>query len=114
MVVSNPCAHTETKFSRVPSDETAYAHRDAEFVVNIHGHWTDPADDEAGIAWARGLFDALTPHAAGGVYVNFLSDEGAERVQDAYPPAVWSRLVEVKRRYDPENVFRLNQNIPPD
>jgi FAD/FMN-containing dehydrogenase len=107
-------AHLGGAVSRVPSDETAYAHRDAEFVVNIHGHWTDPADDEAGIAWARGLFDALTPHAAGGVYVNFLSDEGAERVQDAYPPAVWSRLVEVKRRYDPENVFRLNQNIPPD
>ncbi|MBK5115549.1 MAG: FAD-binding oxidoreductase [Thermoleophilia bacterium] len=106
-------AHLGGAISRVPADETAYAHRDAEFVVNIHGHWTDSADDEAGVAWARGLFDALAPHAQGGVYVNFLSDEGAERVQDAYSPAVWSRLVEVKGRYDPENVFRLNQNIPP-
>ena len=107
-------AHLGGAVSRIPNDATAYAHREAEFVVNIHGHWTDPGEDEAGIAWVRSLFDALTPHAQGGVYVNFLSDEGAERVQDAYPPAVWSRLVEVKRRYDPENVFRLNQNIPPD
>ena len=107
-------AHLGGAVSRVPNDATAYAHREAEFVVNIHGHWTEPGEDEAGIAWVRGLFDALAPHAQGGVYVNFLSDEGAERVQDAYPPSVWSRLVEVKRRYDPENVFRLNQNIPPD
>ncbi len=107
-------AHLGGAISRVADDATAYAHRDAEFVVNIHGHWTDPSEDEAGIAWVRGLFDELAPHAQGGVYVNFLSDEGAERVQDAYPAAVWSRLVEVKRRYDPENVFRLNQNIPPD
>ena len=106
-------AHLGGAISRIPEDQTAYAHRDAEFVVNIHGHWTDPADDEAGVAWARGLFDALTPHAQGGVYVNFLSDEGPERVQEAYSPAAWSRLVEVKRRYDPDNVFRLNQNIPP-
>jgi FAD/FMN-containing dehydrogenase len=106
-------AHLGGAISRVGTDRTAYAHRDAEFVVNVHGHWTDPADDEAGVAWARGLFDAIAPHATGGTYVNFLSDEGPERVQDAYPPAVWSRLVEVKRRYDPDNVFRLNHNIPP-
>jgi FAD/FMN-containing dehydrogenase len=106
-------AHLGGAIARVPNDATAYAHRDAEFVLNIHGHWTDPADDEAGVAWTRSLFDAVTPYATGGAYVNFLSDEGPERVQDAYPPSVWSRLVEVKRRYDPENVFRLNQNIPP-
>jgi FAD/FMN-containing dehydrogenase len=106
--------HLGGAVSRIPNDATAYAHRDAQFVLNIHGRWTDPSEDEAGIAWVRGLFDALAPHAQGGVYVNFLSDEGADRVQDAYPPAVWSRLVEVKRRYDPENVFRLNQNIPPE
>ena len=107
-------AHLGGAISRVENDRTAYAHRDAEFVVNVHGHWTDPADDEAGLAWTRGLFDEIAPHATGGTYVNFLSDEGSERVQDAYPPAVWSRLVEVKRRYDPDNLFRLNQNIPPD
>jgi FAD/FMN-containing dehydrogenase len=106
-------AHLGGAISRVENDRTAYAHRDAEFVVNIHGHWTDPADDEAGLAWTRELFDAIAPHATGGTYVNFLSDEGPERVQDAYPPAIWSRLVEVKRRYDPDNLFRLNQNIPP-
>ena len=107
-------AHLGGAIARVPADQTAYAHRDAEFVVNIHGHWTEPAEDQTGVAWVRGLFDALAPHATGGTYVNFLSDEGAEGVRGAYPPAVWSRLVEVKRRYDPENVFRLNQNIPPD
>jgi FAD/FMN-containing dehydrogenase len=107
-------AHLGGAISRVENDLTAYAHRDAEYVVNLHGHWTDPADDEAGVAWARDLFDAIAPHATGGTYVNFLSEEGPERVQDAYPPAVWSRLVEVKRRYDPDNLFRLNQNIPPD
>jgi FAD/FMN-containing dehydrogenase len=107
-------AHLGGAISSVPTDQTAYAHRDAEFVVNIHGHWTEPGEDQAGVAWVRGLFDALTPYATGGTYVNFLSDEGAEGVRDAYSPAVWSRLVEVKRRYDPENVFRLNQNIPPD
>ncbi len=106
-------AHLGGAISRVENDRTAYAHRDAEFVVNLHGHWTDTADDEAGLSWTRKLFDAIAPHATGGTYVNFLSDEGPERVQDAYPPAVWSRLVEVKRRYDPDNVFRLNQNIPP-
>jgi FAD/FMN-containing dehydrogenase len=106
-------AHLGGAISRVGNDRTAYAHRDAEFVLNVHGHWTDPADDEAGVAWARDRFDAVAPHATGGTYVNFLSDEGPERVQDAYPPAVWSRLVELKRRYDPDNVFRLNHNIPP-
>jgi FAD/FMN-containing dehydrogenase len=107
-------AHLGGAISRVENDLTAYAHRDAEFVVNVHGHWTDPADDEVGLAWTRGLFEEIAPHATGGTYVNFLSDEGSERVQDAYPPAVWSRLVEVKRRHDPDNLFRLNQNIPPD
>ena len=106
-------AHLGGAIAQVGNDQTAYAHRNAEFVLNIHGHWTEPAHDEAGLAWARGLFEEIAPHATGGAYVNFLSDEGSERVKDAYPPAVWSRLVEVKRRYDPDNVFRLNQNIPP-
>ena len=106
--------HLGGAISSRPDDSTAYGHRDANYVLNIHGHWVDPADDERGIEWTRGLFDAVTPHATGTAYVNFLSDEGADRVRDAYPPAVWSRLVEAKRRYDPENVFRLNQNIPPD
>lgn len=107
-------AHLGGAISDRPDDSTAYGHRDANYVFNIHGHWVDPADDERGLAWTRGLFDAVTPEATGTAYVNFMSDEGADRVRDAYPPSVWSRLVEAKRRYDPENVFRLNQNIPPD
>ena len=106
--------HLGGAISARPDESTAYAHRDANYIVNIHGHWTDATDDARGIEWTRGLFDAMTPHATGAAYVNFISDEGADRVRDAYPPAIWSRLVEVKRRYDPDNVFRLNQNIPPD
>ena len=116
-----PTPHSEVLIAKLggaiserPADSTAYAHRDANYVFNIHGHWVDPADDEHGLAWTRGLFGAVAPESMGTAYVNFISDEGADRVRDAYPPATWSRLVEAKRRYDPENIFRLNQNIPPD
>ncbi len=104
--------HMEGAASRVSNDATAYAHRKAPFILNIHARWTDPADDERHIAWARALHKA-TNRFADGVYVNFLSDEGPDRVRDAYPPATWARLVELKRRYDPGNLFRMNQNIQP-
>ncbi len=68
--------------------------------------------DHAHIGWARDLADALEPHTAG-AYVNFIGDTGADRVRAAYPPAIYDRLASVKRRYDPDNIFRLNQNIPP-
>ncbi len=99
--------------SRVPADATAYGHRDAPFLINVHTRWERPADDRRCISWARELFDALRPHSAGSVYVNFISDEGAERVHDAYTQATWERLVDLKTRYDPGNLFRLNQNIRP-
>lgn len=99
--------------SRVPADDTAYRHRDAEFIMNVHGRWQDAADDEACIAWCRDLFDATAPHATGGVYVNFMTEEETERVKFAYGES-YDRLVELKNRYDPENFFRLNQNVRPD
>lgn len=98
--------------ARVADDATAYAHRDARFAVNIHTRWTDAADDERSIEWARAFFESMRPFADG-VYVNFLSDEGSQRVRDAYSEETWARLVGVKNAYDPQNVFRLNQNIPP-
>jgi FAD/FMN-containing dehydrogenase len=98
--------------SRPAMTSTAYAQRDAQFTMNIHGRWDDAADDARGIRWARDVFDATAPFANGGVYVNFLTADEGERVRNAYGPN-YDRLVRVKRQYDPENLFRLNQNISP-
>jgi FAD/FMN-containing dehydrogenase len=90
----------------------AYGHRDARFVMNVHGRWNEPGEDRAGMAWARAFFDAARPHASGGAYTNFMSGDETDRVGFAYGPN-YARLVEIKRRYDPSNVFRHNQNIRP-
>lgn len=95
---------------RVPDDATAYAHRNANFVLNVHGRWSDPSKDAQSIAWARDLFDAAAPYATGGVYVNFLTGEEGDRVGAAYG-SNFDRLIELKNRYDPKNLFRVNQNI---
>ena len=97
---------------RVPADATAYRDRDAEFVMNVHGRWEDPAKDQDAIAWCRSLFDAATPHATGGVYINFMTDEEQDRVTNAYGDHM-DRLRAIKQQYDPDNVFRTNQNIKP-
>ena len=97
---------------RPAPEATAYAHRATRFVMNVHGRWRDSADDSRGIAWARDFFQASAPFAGEGVYVNFLTaDEGA-RVRSAYGPS-YDRLAKAKRRYDPDNLFRMNQNIEP-
>src|SRR5690606_12414406 len=98
--------------SRVGETATAFAHRDAQHAININGVWTEPAEDAEHIQWTRDLSTAMEPFATGGVYVNFLGNEGEARVRAAYGPN-YERLVEVKRRYDPENVFDMNQNIVP-
>jgi FAD/FMN-containing dehydrogenase len=98
--------------SRVPVDATAYAGRAAQFVLSIHARWQEAADDERAVVWARETFESLAPHASGGAYVNFMAHDEADRVAAAYGPN-YARLVEVKRRYDPENFFRANQNIAP-
>jgi FAD/FMN-containing dehydrogenase len=97
---------------RPAPDSAAYAQRDAEFVMNFHGRWEDPADDERCTRWARDFFSATAPFASGGVYVNFMSADEADRVRSAYGPN-YDRLVQVKRKYDPNNLFRMNQNIAP-
>jgi hypothetical protein len=98
--------------SRVAAGTTAYAHRNAQFVMNVHGRWADPAKDPECIAWARGLFQAASPFATGGVYVNFLAQDEEGRVPAAYG-GNYARLAALKRTYDPGNLFRVNQNIRP-
>jgi FAD/FMN-containing dehydrogenase len=97
---------------RPAPDSAAYPHRDARFVINVHGRWENPADDARGISWARNFFEASAPFASGGVYVNFMTADEADRVRAAYGPN-HERLARVKRRYDPENLFRVNQNVKP-
>jgi FAD/FMN-containing dehydrogenase len=98
--------------NRVAADAMAYGHRDAKFVLNVHGRWDEATDDQKGIGWAREFFKASAPYASGGAYVNFMTAEEDDRVAAAYG-SNYERLVEIKRRYDPENVFCFNQNIKP-
>ncbi|WP_454807183.1 FAD-binding oxidoreductase [Paraburkholderia fungorum] len=98
--------------SRVPVEATAYSSRDTQYAMNVHGRWDNASDDERCIAWTRAFFDAAAPFALGSVYVNFMTQEEGGRVADAYGPN-YERLVAVKHRYDPQNLFRHNQNIRP-
>ncbi|WP_423066727.1 FAD-binding oxidoreductase [Devosia sp. CN2-171] len=98
--------------ARVPADATAYAHRQSPIMVNYAAFYTGPDDRPAKLSWLKD-FAAAMYQGDDGAYVNFVNDEGPERVRAAYPGATWDRLRRVKRQYDPENLFRLNQNIPP-
>ena len=104
--------HLGGAISRGSSEEAAFGHRDAVFDFTILTVWDDPAETEAHMIWARDFSDAIRPHATG-VYVNNLGSEGADRVKAAYAPDTYERLVALKDAYDPENVFRHNQNITP-
>jgi FAD/FMN-containing dehydrogenase len=97
---------------RVENSATAFQGRSAAYIMNVHGRWSDAAKDEACIAWCRELFDATAQYATGEAYVNFLTDEEGDRLEAAYGDS-YQRLVELKNRYDPDNLFRMNQNIPP-
>lgn len=99
--------------ARVGADDTAFGQRDGRFLFNAVSMWEDPSATDANVAWARAFHEALQPFATEGVYVNFLSDEGPERVAAAYGPEKFERLARIKAEYDPDNRFRLNQNIPP-
>lgn len=98
--------------SRVPVEATAYTARNDPYLINVHGRWDDPAEDEASVAWTRKLFQDLAPHATGNVYVNFMPQDEGDRIKGAYGPN-YARLVELKNKWDPHNVFRMNQNIRP-
>jgi FAD/FMN-containing dehydrogenase len=98
--------------SRVAPDATAYRDRNVKFIMNLHGRWETATEDEACVAWCRSTFEAATPYATGGGYVNFMTADESNRVPSAYG-ASYPRLVELKRKYDPTNLFRMNQNIQP-
>lgn len=98
--------------NRVAPDAMAYPHRQVKYVMNVHGRWEQPSEDQKGIGWSRDVFNALTPFASAGVYVNFMTDDEVGRVQQAYG-SNFDRLAQIKKKYDPNNVFHLNQNIKP-
>jgi FAD/FMN-containing dehydrogenase len=80
--------------------------------MNVHGRWETAAEDGHGVAWCRRLFNEAAPHATGGVYVNFLTDDESDRLTNAYGGNL-HRMAQIKARYDPNNLFRLNQNVKP-
>jgi FAD/FMN-containing dehydrogenase len=98
--------------ARVPVEATAFAHRTSRIMVNIGAVYEDPSEAAVHEQWATAFADGLRQGDAG-AYVNFLGDEGPDRVRAAYPGPTWGRLSEIKARYDPTNLFRLNHNIPP-
>ena len=105
--------HLGGAVNRVPADATAYPHRDAEFMMNLHTRWSDSALDQACIGWARGLFEATKPFSTGGVYVNFMPEDEAARVRQGAYARNYEKLARIKAQYDPGNLFRMNQNIVP-
>jgi FAD/FMN-containing dehydrogenase len=105
-------AHTGGEMARVASDATAYPQRRSHFIMNVHTRWDSEKDDAKCISWARALFDAMAVHSTGSVYVNFMPDDETDRISGAYGDN-YERLAAIKRRYDPDNLFRLNHNILP-
>jgi FAD/FMN-containing dehydrogenase len=100
--------------SRVPADATAFDQRDASYNLVVISRWTDPAHADMNVSWARATSDAAKPFTTGRVYVNYIgAGEASDRVRAAYSPEKFARLSSIKRKYDPMNVFRINQNIPP-
>jgi FAD/FMN-containing dehydrogenase len=100
--------------ARVPEDATAFGHRRAKLMINIAAMYERPEERSEHEAWASSLVRALSDGTPTGAYVGFLGDDGEEGVRRAYPPATLERLARVKRQYDPDNLFRLNSNVPPD
>ena len=98
--------------TRVKQSETAFPGRDANYIMNVHGRWDDPADDNKVRDWARRVFQEAAPHATASGYVNFLTEDEAARVEGSYG-ANYARLQTAKRKYDPDNLFRMNLNIAP-
>jgi hypothetical protein len=104
--------HLGGAVSRIAPEVTAFPHRQFDFNVGITAMWSDPAEAERNMAWTRACWDALQPFASTAVYVNYLGLEGAQRVRAAYG-VNYDRLVALKNRYDPTNLFHLNQNVTP-
>ncbi|MEO3431202.1 FAD-binding oxidoreductase [Pelagibius sp. CAU 1746] len=105
-------AHVGGAMSRVAEDATAYPQRKSHFIMNVHTRWREAGQDAVCVGWARSLFDTMARYATGSVYVNFMPEDEADRVEAAYG-SNYKRLTEVKAKYDPSNLFRMNQNIRP-
>jgi hypothetical protein len=124
-VIADACAAVPSPFTvvgfqqlgnaanRVGSDETAFSHRDALYDFLMLSGWEDPAEAERNIAWTRELYGAMQPSLHAGIYVNAVGGEDGPQIRAAYRPETYERLVALKRKYDPTNLFRLNPNIDP-
>jgi len=99
--------------ARVPDDATPLTHRDVSWITHPFAMWEDPADTDKNIEWARSFRRDIARYASGGVYLNFIGEEGEERVRAAYGPEKYGRLAAIKGEWDPDNVFKGNQNIKP-
>ena len=115
-----PSPHSEIHFhhfggavARVGDDDAAFGDRTAQYVLNVIARSPDAEGFDANVAWARDTTQALAPVSRDGAYVNFMGDADDERLRASYGDAKYERLVALKRRYDPTNLFRLNQNITP-
>ncbi|MBF9231781.1 FAD-binding oxidoreductase [Microvirga alba] len=104
--------HVGGAAGRIAADETAFPQRSSHFVMNVHARWREPDMDWACIGWARHIFETAKPFAAQTAYINFMPEDENDRVEAAYG-GNYRRLAEVKRRYDPDNLFRMNQNVKP-
>ena len=100
-------------FGRVPEDAMAFSGRNAPFFMNLETRWDDPADDEQRVGWGRTVGRAMTPHFSNANYINAVEAGEADSIRRAYGDEKYKRLIELKRRWDPDNVFRLNHNIDP-
>jgi FAD/FMN-containing dehydrogenase len=105
--------YLEGKTNSVPVDAMAYSNRDLKFIVNVHGRWDDAKQDKECIDWAREFFNATSKYASTGAYVNFMTDDEQERVAKAYGTN-YNKLVAIKKKYDPNNLLKYNQNIKPN
>jgi hypothetical protein len=104
--------HLGGAVSRRPDEATAFTGRDAQFLMNVHARWDDPARDAQFIAWAREVYGLAAPFASGGAYVNFMTQDERDRIPSAYGTN-YDRLAAIKAKFDPTNLFRVNQNIAP-
>jgi hypothetical protein len=100
--------------ARVPNEATAFAHRDRRFMVTVASLYEQREERPEQEAWVNGLMGDLRKDQSAAAYVGFLADEGTERIHEAYPRATWERLAAIKDHYDPSNLFRRNQNVPPE
>ncbi len=105
--------HMGGAVARVGEDDTAFGNRRPAYAYNVNSMWMNPSEDDLHETTNRAFATSLAPFSTGGVYVNFLGNEGDARIRAAYGDAKFKRLSQLKRTFDPENLFRLNQNIPP-